>query len=69
MESSKQKIESTEELRKAILDGIDAILSAPLVSRFLSEDRIKVLKAQRNYWQQDQGNALAQLLYLYSQES
>lgn len=57
-----------EELRSAIVQGIDGVLSAWVSSRFLSEDDKRLLRAQRRYWQADGGFQLAVLLQLLNEE-
>jgi hypothetical protein len=57
-----------ESLRRRIISGIDAALSRPILSRFLSEEDIRVLKAERDYWQHDDGTQLARLYELFRRE-
>jgi hypothetical protein len=55
---------TTEELRTIIVTGLTNILAHPLLLLNLSADQIKVVKAQRGYWQADDGTQLAKLLLL-----
>jgi hypothetical protein len=46
-------IQTREQLRSTILDGIGQILARPLIDLMLSADQIAVLKAERSYWSTD----------------
>lgn len=60
---------TTEELRRSIVDGIDATLEAPwIVRRWLSPESLRILRATRRYWMSDDGTQLDKLLALVDQE-
>lgn len=62
-------IASVDELRRAIVQGIDSVLEAPwIVSRWMTAEQRRLLKAQRAFWQADDGTQLNQLLALYERE-
>jgi hypothetical protein len=53
---------TTAEARTAIMDGIDYALTAPLLSRFLSQDAKDMLYAQRAFWAVASEDELARVL-------
>jgi hypothetical protein len=58
-----------EEMRSDILRGIDAILEAPwIISRLLSAEHRRLLRAQRTYWSQDDGAQLQRLIDVHARE-
>lgn len=62
-------IASVDELRRALVAKIDAILEAPwIVSRWMTDDDRRLLRAQRAFWQNDSGPALAALMAQYERE-
>lgn len=66
---SVERPETVEELRAANIKGIDATLSAPwVVQKFIPQEAKRILRAQRVFWLQDDGVALAKLLNLLQQE-
>lgn len=66
---SVERPETVEELRTANVKGIDATLSAPwVVQKFIPAEAKRILRAQRVFWMQDDGTALAKLLTLLEQE-
>lgn len=59
---------SVEELRKNIVKGIDDALSRPIISRFISTESARIMRAQREFWHNDDGTNLNKLLALYNKE-
>lgn len=60
---------TVEELRKHILEGIDSVLDAPwIIRKFVSNADRRLLRAQRRYWQSEDGTGLAKLLMFLDQE-
>lgn len=61
-------ITNMEELRSAVVREIDATLTEPIVSRFMSAETARMLKAQRAFWQSDDGVQLNKLYSLFCKE-
>jgi hypothetical protein len=60
---------TVEELRGQLVSGIDGILEAPwIISRLLTPEHRRLLRAQRAYWQGDDGSQLQKLLDLFDKE-
>lgn len=55
-----------EQLRQAIIEGSDEILTRPLIRGLMSEIQRKLLKAQRSYWTQASEEELRKLLALFT---
>jgi hypothetical protein len=63
------KADGEETLRAQIVSGIDGTLDAPwIVRKFISADNLRLLKAQRTYWQSAGTAELRKLLDLLNQE-
>ncbi len=61
-------ITNVEELRKAIVNGIDAAFSMPILSRFISADTAKLMHAERDFWMNDDGVQLTKLLAILQKQ-
>lgn len=61
-------IQNGDDLRRAIVAGIDDALSRPVLSRFISAETARVMRAERDYWQHADATQLERLLSLYNRE-
>jgi hypothetical protein len=54
---------TTDDVRRECVEGANAILEAPrLISRFISEDMKRLVRAQRRYWESASQTELQKLL-------
>jgi hypothetical protein len=64
-----EAIATPDELRRSILEAVDATLEAPwIISRWITEERRRLLRAQRRYWSSAPAADLERLLSLYQSE-
>jgi hypothetical protein len=54
------------ELRAEVVSGVDAALSRPLLSRFISGHAARVMRAQREFWLNAPAAVVQQLLDTYN---
>lgn len=60
---------TNEQLRQKCVSGVDSILDAPwIVRKMLSAESIQLLKAQRRFWLETDGDTLLRLNTLFEQE-
>lgn len=53
-----------DQLRQSILDGCDAVLNRPVISRFLSRAQRDLLHAQMEFWKQADDATVDRLMHL-----
>ena len=59
---------TTEQLRTEIIQGLDALENRPLVWNIMSKDQQRLVRAERNFWQQADVAVLQKLLDLVNKE-
>jgi hypothetical protein len=66
VDETRAEVLTVGELRAEIVSGIDAALSRPLLSRFISGHAARVMRAQREFWLNAPAAAVQQLLDTYN---
>ena len=59
---------NTEQLRTEILQGLDELENRPFVWNTMSSDQKRLVRAERNFWQQAETATLQKLLDLVNKE-
>ena len=55
-------------LELRVISGIDRLINSRIIRHLMSDDDLKLAKAQKDFWQQADSNQLAILLGLFNKE-
>lgn len=68
MKAAKPAIATVEDLRSHVVQATDSAMTMPIFMRFISAENLRLMKAQRAFWQNDGGQNLSKLLELFNKE-